>query len=78
MIHLKMMSPRAVLSIPKFSPNQFRTYMGENNMTLDRPERMKAFRDLTNRVNNNEECWAWQIQNLTFMIGLEGRPEAAI
>merc|ERR1712098_156515 len=34
--------------------------------------RTAAFRDLTDRVNNKRECWAWQIQNMVFMISMEG------
>eukprot|EP00090_Calanus_glacialis_P017766 TRINITY_DN27579_c0_g1_i1.p1 TRINITY_DN27579_c0_g1~~TRINITY_DN27579_c0_g1_i1.p1 ORF type:complete len:663 (+),score=180.86 TRINITY_DN27579_c0_g1_i1:52-2040(+) len=71
MISLKSLRPRAVLRIPRFSPNQSRTYH-QPNLALDGPDRLAAFRDLTNRVFNKQECWAWQIQRMAFMISLEG------
>ena len=71
MISLKSLRPRAVLRIPRFSPNQSRTYH-QPNLALDGPDRLAALRDLTNRVFNKQECWAWQIQRMAFMISLEG------
>jgi len=63
-----------VLRIPRISVNdvqQFRRYE-TRDLALDGPARMAAFRDLTNRVNSQRECWAWQIQSLVFMISMEG------
>jgi len=30
--------------------------------------RLKAFREITQRVDKGRECWAWQIQNVAFLI----------
>jgi len=74
MSFLRLLKPQPVLRIPRISVNdvqQFRRYE-TRDMVLDGPARMAAFRDLTNRVNNQRECWAWQIQSLVFMISMEG------
>eukprot|EP00092_Neocalanus_flemingeri_P023937 GFUD01025966.1.p1 GENE.GFUD01025966.1~~GFUD01025966.1.p1 ORF type:complete len:655 (+),score=156.27 GFUD01025966.1:55-2019(+) len=62
---------RCVLRFPRFSPVQMRTYKTKE-LVIDGVERMAAFRDLTSRVNSKQECWAWQIQSLVFMISMEG------
>ena len=74
MSFLRLMRSQPVLRIPRISVkdvHQIRRYE-TRDLTLDGPARMAAFRDLTNRVNNQRECWAWQIQSLVFMISMEG------
>ena len=34
----------------------------DDAVTSARAEGLKAFRDLAHRVNNERDCWAWQIQ----------------
>ena len=59
------------LNVPRIPPRLVRSYRFKD-LTLDGPDRLKAFKDLTKRVNNKQECWAYQIQSLAFMISLEG------
>ena len=40
----------------------------EDAVTTARAERLKAFRDLAQRVNNGRDCWAWQIQSAAIQI----------
>ena len=57
--------------MPRFSPCHIRSYKA-TDLALDGVDRMAAFRDLSSRVNSKQECWAWQIQSLAFMISMEG------
>jgi len=71
MSYLRLLRPNNVLRASKIIINPVRQY-DIKDLALDGPTRTAAFRDLTDRVNNKRECWAWQIQNMVFMISMEG------
>ena len=71
MSYLRLLRPNNVLRASKIIINPVRQY-DIKDLALDGPARTAAFRDLTDRVNNKRECWAWQIQNMVFMISMEG------
>ena len=37
-------------------------------MCIQTKIKMICFRDISNRVTNGRNCWAWQIQTLAFML----------
>jgi len=46
----------------------FFRFIHESTNNIESELRLKAFREISQRVDNGRECWAWQIQNVAFLI----------
>jgi len=46
----------------------FFRFIHESTHNIESELRLKAFREISQRVDNGRECWAWQIQNVAFLI----------